>query len=104
MFDNYNLSIYNRVPSTKVNGITIPGALAWVKDVLCDLQPYSTALLLKDYGYNVEVNKRIFIDYDNSIKIGTVFYYVNLQGVTEKYEVKTIINWDYLELACLGVV
>ena len=104
MFYDYKVGIWNKGPSTKVNGITIPGVLAWVKDVLCDLQPYSTALLLKDYGYSIEVNKRIFIDYDSAIKIGTVFYYVNLQGVTEKYEVKTIIQWDYLELACLGVI
>ena len=103
MYYDYKVGVYNKGPSTKVNGITIPGALDWVKDIMADLQPYSTALLLKDYGYNIEVNKRIFMDYDSAIRIGTVFYYVNLQGTIEKYQCKTLINWDFLDLACLGV-
>jgi len=103
MFYNYKVGVYNKSASTKVNGITIPGVLTWVKDIKTDIQPYSTALLLKDYGYSVEVNKRLFLGYDSAIKIGTVFYYVNLQGTTEKYEVKQIINWDYLEVMCLGI-
>ena len=103
MLKNYKVGLYNKGPSTKVGGITIPGVLTCVKDIDCDIQPYSTALLLKQYGYNIEVNKRIFMDYDSAVKIGTVFYYTNLQGVIEKYEVKAIINWSYLELACLGV-
>lgn len=104
MYKNYTVGIWNRGPSTKVGGITIPGVLAWVKDANVDIQPYSTALLLRDYGYSIEVNKRIFMDFDIDIKIGTVFYYTNPQEILEKYEVKTIINWDYLELACLGAV
>ena len=104
MFNNYLVGVWNRGPSTKIGGITIPGVLAWVRDADVDLQPYSTALLIKQYGYNIEVNKRIFMDFDPDIKIGTVFYYTNPQGTLEKYEVKTIINWDYLECACLGVV
>ena len=103
MFYDYKVGIWNKGPSTKVNGITIPGVLAWVKDVMVDLQPYSTALLLKDYGYSIEVNKRIFMDMDANIKIGTVFYYVNFKGITEKYECKALINWDYLEVICLGI-
>lgn len=104
MFMDYKVGIWNRGPSTKVGGVTIPGVLAWVRDVMCDIQPYSTALLLRTYGYNIEVNKRVFLDFDPDVKIGTVFYYTNPQGTLEKYEVKTIINWDYLECACLGVV
>lgn len=104
MFNNFTVGIWNRGPSTKVNGVTIPGVLAWVRDANIDLQPYSTALLLRQYGYSIEVNKRIFMDFDIDIKIGTVFYYTNPQEILEKYEVKTIINWSYLELACLGVV
>ena len=104
MFEDYKVGVWNRGPSTKVGGITIPGVLAWVRDIMCDVQPYSTALLLRTYGYNIECNKRVFLDFDPDIKIGTVFYYTNPQGTLEKYEVKTIINWDYLECACLGVV
>jgi len=104
MLNNYLVGVWNRGPSTKVGGITTPGVLAWVRDADVDIQPYSTALLIKQYGYNIEVNKRVFIDFDPNIKIGTVFYYTNPQNVLEKYEVKTIINWDYLECACLGVL
>lgn len=104
MLADYSVGMYNRGSSTKVNGVTIPGVLTWVKDSMVDIQPYSTALLLKEYGYSVEVNKRILMDYDPTVKIGTVFYYTNLQGVVEKYEAKTVIQWDYLDVACLGVV
>lgn len=103
MFKNYTVEIWNKAASTKINGITIPGVLTFVKNVDCDIQPYSTALLLKTYGYNIEVNKRIFMDFDTDVKIGTVFYYTNPQGIVEKYEVKTVIQWDYLEVACLGI-
>ena len=103
MFYDYTVGVWNKGPSTKVNGITIPGVLTYVKDVMVDIQPYSQTLLLKDYGYDISVNKRLFMDYDTSIKIGTVFFYVNLQGITEKYECKQIINWDYLEVMCLGL-
>jgi len=103
MFYDFNVDIYNKAPGTKVGGIFIPGVLERVKNVICDIQPYSKALLLKQYGYDIEVNKRIFMDVDVSVKIGTVFYYINPQGIVEKYEVKVIIEWDYLEVACLGI-
>ena len=103
MFKNYTVGIWNRSPSTKVNGITIPGVLTFVKSVDCDIQPYSTALLLKTYGYNIECTVRIFMDFDADVRVGTVFYYTNLQGIVEKYEVKTVIQWDYLEVMCLGI-
>ena len=103
MFYDYNVGIYNKTPGQKIDSVFIPGVLTWVKDISCDIQPYSTALLLKTYGYNIEVNKRIFLDMDIDIKIGTVFYYTNPQNILEKYEVKTIINWSYLEVMCLGI-
>ena len=101
MFYDYKVDIYNKSAGTKVNGIFIPGVLTYVKTVDADIQPYSQALLLKDYGYDIECSKRIFMDMDSSIAIGTVFYYVNYQGVTEKYETKALINWDYLEVIAL---
>lgn len=103
MLCNYKVGIYNRLPSTKVGGINIPGELSWVKDTEVDIQPYSAALLLKQYGYDIEVNKRIFMDFDADIKIGTVFYYTNSENIIEKYEAKIIINWDYLEVAVLRI-
>ena len=73
------------------HGSWIPGGEELVKNIDCDIQPYSQELLLKEYGYNIEVNKRIFIDdFEPDIKIGTILKYVNKQGVTEVYEVKAI--------------
>ncbi len=77
----------------------------FVKNIYVDIQPYSTQLLLNQYGYNIEVNKRVFIDhYDSDIKIGTVLKYENLEGVTESYEVK-VIPWDdgYMEVMAYGL-
>jgi len=105
MITNYKVEVYNHLPATKVNGITIQGVLARVKDVYCDMQPYSKALLLKTYGYDLEVTKRIFfMDVDYDIKIGTLLYYTNPQNVVEKYEVKAI-PWDsgFFEVVCNGI-
>ena len=99
MFNNYLVGVWNRGPSTKVNGITIPGVLAWVKDIMCDVQPYSQELLLKTYGYNIACTKRFFIDDGSDITIGTV-----LMIGTTKHEVKKIIEWSYLEAMTLEVV
>jgi len=98
MLQGYKIGIWNKLPSTKVGGITIPGVLAFVRDIDCDMQPYSTALLLKSYGYNIEVTKRFFIDDIADIKIGTILKYG-----TENHEVKKIIPWDYFEVMTLEV-
>jgi hypothetical protein len=100
---NCSVEIWNNAPGTKVNGIFIPGVLSYVKTTDVDLQPYSKKLLMKDYGYDIEVNKRMFMDVDIDVKIGTVFYYTNFQNIIEKYEVKQIIQWDYLEVMALGI-
>ncbi|ERI90990.1 hypothetical protein HMPREF1982_03552 [Clostridiales bacterium oral taxon 876 str. F0540] len=99
MFYDKKVGIHNKTEGTKVNGVYIPGKLQWVKDIYVDIQPYSTALLLKDYGYNIEVTKRIFSDIEANIKIGTILKY-NL----DEYEVRKIIPWDdYMEVMCYGV-
>lgn len=103
MYD-YKVGVYVRGVSTKVNGMSIPGELVKVKDIDCDMQPYSKELLLKQYGYNIEVNKRFFTDFDPNIKIGTILYYTNPQYVIEKYEVKAI-PWEEptMEVIALGI-
>lgn len=105
MFDDYKVGIYNKSPGTKVGGIFIPGVLAWVKDMMCDIQPYSRALLLKNYGYDIEVNKRIYVDYfDKNIKIGTIVKYTDKYDKEVSFEVKAI-PWDdgYMEVMCFGL-
>jgi hypothetical protein len=104
MIADYKVNIYNKPTPTKVNGITIPGTLTFVKSVYVDIQPYSKALLIKSYGYDIEIAKRIFMEVDNDVKIGTIFYYTNPQNVVEKYEVKAI-PWDdgYFEVMVDGI-
>ena len=98
MFKKFTVGIWNKAPNTKVNGITIPGILTFIRNIECDMQPYSAELLLKTYGYNIEVNKRFFIDDITDIKIGTILKFGN-----DKHEVKKIIEWDYYEVMTLEV-
>jgi len=105
MLCNFTLDVWNKGPSTKVNGVVIPGILAYVKTIDCDLQPYSTALLLKNYGYNIEVTKRIFIDhFDADVKVGTVFKYKDGYGQDSNLLVKAIPWMDeYMDISLLEV-
>lgn len=104
MITNYKVDVYNRLPSTKVNGITIKGALFFIKSIDVDIQPFSRRLLLKSYGYDLEVTKRIFMEVDQDVKIGTILKYTDSQNKTEEYEVKAI-PWDdgYYEVMCNGI-
>jgi len=105
LLKNYKVGIYNKALGTKVNGIFIPGVLAWVKDIMCDVQPYSRALLFKNYGYDIDVNKRIYVDYfDKDIKIGTIIKYIDKYDKTLSLEVKAI-PWDdeYMEVMLFGL-
>ena len=99
MFNNFTVGIWNRLPGTKVNGIYIPGVLTWVRNIECDMQPYSTELFIRQYGYNIETTKRFFIDDIADIKIGTILKYG-----TEQHEVKKIIEWSYFEVMTLEMV
>jgi len=99
MLSNYTVGVYNRLPNIKVNGITVLGELGLVKTIDCDMQPYSTELLIKSYGYDIPVTKRFFIDDIADIKIGTI-----LQYKAEQHEVKKIIPWDnYFDVMTLEV-
>jgi len=105
MLADFKVGVWNKGPSTKVDGITIPGALALVETIDVDIQPYSKELLMKTYGYNIEVNKRIYIDYfDKDVEVGTIFKYTDKYDKEISLEVKAI-PWDdgYMEVMCLGV-
>lgn len=102
----FTVSVYIKSEGHQDNhGSWVPGGEEFVKNIDCDMQPYSQELLLKHYGYNIEVNKRFFIDgFEPNIKIGTLLKYVNKQGITEIYEVKSIPwNDGYMEVFALGV-
>jgi hypothetical protein len=61
--------------------------------------------LLKNYGWDIEVNKLILVEgFDTNIQIGSVIEYTNPQDITENYEVMKLIPWgSYTEVACLGI-
>lgn len=100
MLKNHLINIYNKAEGQKNEyGVWIEGELEFTKQKYVDIQPYSTELLLKDYGYNIEVTKRIFDDTDENIVIGTI-----LEHKSDKYEVRKIIPWDtYVEVMCFGL-
>lgn len=103
MIKSHKVGVWNKTPSTKIEGITIPGVLTWVKDIYVDIQPYSKALLLKEYGMDIEVIKRVYIDYfDSNIKIGSVFRYIDGYGKVVDLLVKAI-PWDdqFMEVMCI---
>lgn len=104
MLNNFIVSLYNKTGQKDENGAYV-GTSAYVKDIDVDIQPYSTQLLLNQYGYEIKVNKRIFIDHcDSDVKIGSILKYTDINNKTTSYEVK-VIPWDdgYMEVCCFGV-
>lgn len=70
------------------------GDSVFIRNVPADFQPYSTELLKKDYGYNIEVTHRLFVPDASGIKIGMYFVEGDI-----KYEIRKIIPWDsYFEV------
>lgn len=105
MSDNITVGIWNKGPTTKVNGITIPGILVLSETIDVEIQPYTTSLLLKDYGYNIEVDRRVFYsEFDANMKVGTVIKYIDKYGVDTSLTIK-LIPWDddHMELTGLRI-
>jgi guanylate kinase len=98
MFYDKEIEIRNISNGYKdTNRIYHEGKLEKSKSLMVDIQPYSAERLKKDYGYEMDVTKRIFCEIDSSIKINTVIKYNNYS-----MEVKKIIEWDdYMEIFCL---
>ena len=65
------------------------GDSVFIRNVPADFQPYSTELLKKDYGYDIEVTHRLFVPDASDIKIGMRFH-----DGDSVYEVRKIIPWD----------
>lgn len=65
------------------------GDSVFVRNVSADFQPYSTELMKKDYGYDIEVTHRLFVQNASGIKIGMCFH-----DGDSVYEVRKIIPWD----------
>ncbi len=97
------IEIYqNSTGTTDDYGNYVPGTQQTVKsNISCDMQPYSTEKLQKDYGFDIEITKRVFMDIDNNIvdlveKQHKTLY---LKDGTTAYEIRKIVPWDtYMEV------
>ncbi|MHC1683422.1 MAG: hypothetical protein AB6733_10780 [Clostridiaceae bacterium] len=102
MFYDKQVDLYNVQEGTTntITGVYKEGGPQYIKSIMCDIQPYSKEKLQKDYGYEIDVSKRIFCDLDDSIELTSVIKYMDLE-----LEVKKIIEWDdYLEIFALEVM
>jgi len=85
---------------TDDDGIYHPGEVIVTTTIPCDVQPYSSDLLYRDYGYNEQVTKRVFCDINSILKSGVyVSYKEPYESEATRYKIKRIIPWDdYMEL------
>ena len=106
MFYNKEIEIWNIGEGFKdSDGIYHEGELEKTKTLMVDIQPYSTERLKKDYGYEIDVNRRIFCDLDSGIDINTVIKYKDYNNKELELEVKKVLPWDnYMEVFCLDVI
>lgn len=95
MFYNKSIEIWEKGTSSKNSiGQTVNIPPDKIKDLLVDIQPYSSEEAKKDYGFTINCTKRMFIDIED-IKINT-----NIIKYRKKdYDVVKIIEWDeYMEV------
>ena len=79
--------------------IWIEGDLEYQRDIESDVQPYSKQLLLKEYGYSIECQKRVFCDPDIKIEMFDVVKYLD-----DFYKIVKIVEWEeYWELMLDGI-
>lgn len=70
----------------------------YIKDILVDKQPYNSELLLKTYGYKLDVTNRLFYPFfgvDSDIKEKCLLKILNDDGTDKEiYEIRKSIIWD----------
>jgi hypothetical protein len=94
MFDNTRVDIIiNAQGTVNDDGIYVLGEEEIPSFFFADVQPYSSELLYRDYGFQENVTKRMFCDPNNSIKVGSI-----LSINEERYKIKKIIPWDYWDV------
>ncbi|OCZ52195.1 hypothetical protein [Dehalobacter sp. TeCB1] len=76
-------------------GIPHKGEETVLKSISCDIQPYSSELMYREYGYQEQVIKRVFCDIDPDIKKGMIA--IDANG--KRFKIVKIIDWDdYMEV------
>lgn len=71
-------------------GVYHEGEESVLKTIQCDIQPYSSELLYREYGYQEQVTKRVFCDLDSDIKNGISVIDAN----NNRFKIVKIIEWD----------
>lgn len=100
-------SVFSRFYNKDVTVISITetGAYTKTKEVkeLCtfkaDIQPYNGGLAAKEYGLEIECQKRMYCDYNENVTAGN---YVETGG--ERYIIIYVEHWDSGSTAILQAV
>lgn len=71
------------------DGIYHDGEDSTLKTIDCDVQPYSRDRLFRQYGYDENVEFRVFSDIDTDIKTG-----VKVKYLEDYYKIVKVIQWD----------
>lgn len=86
--------------NTDDDGVYHAGVESTTKTIHADVQPYSSDLFYRDYGFKEQVTKRIFCDIDTNLFNGVYIRYKEpYESSKTRYKIKKIIPWDnYMEL------
>lgn len=100
MFYDKKIELYKEgQPIKNKYGGTAIGKPVYIKTINCDVQAYSRELFKKEYGYDIDVSERVFMDLDAEAIEGRIIKYNN-----NDYEIKKTIEWDdYMELMIYGL-
>lgn len=97
MFYNKKINIYAYTGYEDEHGIDREGykKIEFEEPIIVDIQPLSGDKVEKTYGYNLDVTKQMFCDYNDYILEDSIIEYKN-----KFYKIIKIIEWDdYLQIA-----
>ena len=89
MFYDKEISILSDTGFLDENGLWVKGVNETVKTIECDVQPYSRELAYRDYSFEEDVKYRVFVEPDETIKLGAKVEYKDTI-----YNIVKIIDWD----------
>lgn len=99
MFYNFEVELWKKGTSFKDSiGQIINNPPDFLKNMMVDIQPYSSEEAKKDYGFTVNCTRRMFCDVED-ININTNI----IKCKNKDYDVVKIIEWDdYMEVLLNG--
>jgi len=90
-FYNKTIEIYGCIEEDTIDdaGIVTEATPTLLKTIDVDIQPYSSELLYKNYGYQIDCTYRIFSPLDDAIALGNIIEYRS-----NRYKINKVISWD----------